>query len=161
MGIANSPDITDYGTSCKAWDEAVCQNASISIVDRGRWCCTSWCFAPASCLAPPKKSTPWLSNVHYRGMVRSLDSCQQEQQSWPNNMPHAACQWSSTSSFNEMGVDVVLDSMYVPSYWLTPGNFGPDQAEDVLLPVMYVVIVVVAIFRASTAISSRSFKQCC
>jgi len=37
----------------------------------------------------------------------------------------------------------VSEDLYVGSNWLTPGNFGPDQADDSMPPAMYFVIVVV------------------
>jgi len=131
----------DYGLTCGAWDRQACvdrlagqlvNGQPVPIKDVAQWCCSSWCFADPTCPTPDDEDMPAaLWNRHYKGLVRSTSPCQQDL---------SACQNYVQNAFNEEGVETAAYS-FIGKMWLTPGNFGPDQAEQKWIPFLWLAIV--------------------
>jgi hypothetical protein len=139
LGIGVIPSTANYGTSCAVWDFADCQKkaASAGVLSPeqiGQWCCSTWCFAKPECHTPEEgKKALW--NRHFKGLVRATTSCAQDAAAV------AQCSAYPDVAFNEPGTDTGPKNEYIGKLYTTPGNFGPDQAEGALIPLMGLVIV--------------------
>lgn len=139
-----------YGTSCAAWDAGLCSNASCPFSSPGRWTCQRWCFAAPGCPAPVldgedasmsnRNQAPDLSvspsSDQYQGLVRSYSACAQDAGEL------AGCTAGVTSPnvpYSESDVDPGDVDYATQHAWLTPGNYGPDQAEDSTILLIYLV----------------------
>mmetsp|Transcript_52582 Transcript_52582/g.118380 ORF Transcript_52582/g.118380 Transcript_52582/m.118380 type:complete len:1132 (-) Transcript_52582:28-3423(-) len=134
-------DSSTYGIECGAWDLATTTCTSYTDADRPKWCCRSWCFAESNCAAGPNQDgTLYLSNVRANVNGQTLVA--------------AATECAQESSFATCGGPDAEASALTPSeksysryfvYKITPGSYGPDQAEGIIIPVLYLAMVILLI----------------
>jgi len=125
-----------YGKSCGAWDLESCKilrDSSGQDDDLPQWCCASWCFADKSCVTPETDKN-FEQNHLYLGAVRAVSEC-------PINLEimKRHCAKGKDEVFPH-GKKVSEDK-FIAQSWLTPGNFGPDQADNALIPLLHFIIV--------------------
>lgn len=123
-----------YGERCGRWDVDWCKSGSVS--KPGKWCCVQWCFADEHC-STADVSPAYEQNMLYQGMVRATTTCATTSEM----LSKANCPWSDDSAPSEKVFKKVTGSDYIGKGYLTPGNFGPDQADNSIIPFMYFLIV--------------------
>jgi len=129
----------DYGTSCAAWDMALCSSQADCPFDNpAKWVCQKWCFVSSHCPTAPNEDSPSMTDTRYKGLVRSYSACEEDSEESDDCEEDFR---SGDSPFNEEGTEEGHEN-FVSTMWLTPGNYGPDQAQGALEPTMYTVCVV-------------------
>lgn len=139
-GQTGPADIPDYGTSCGAWDIDWCVQGHAA--KPGQWCCQAWCYADQNCPAARDTARPSMSNRHYNGLVRATTECEQDA------AVEAMCTgvFASDVLFDEAGVTDSEDGWN--AFWfisVSPGALGPDQCDNVALPILYFCCVVLMV----------------
>lgn len=128
-----------YGTFCSTWDLGMCPTASSCAVQTpGRWLCQSWCFAGPRCSTLPATQPSMTNQPISNALVRAYSTCRQD----------ATVQNQCLLDFRNKSVtfseSIASGSrVFIDSKWLTPGNFGPDQADDALIPALFTICVIV------------------
>jgi len=125
---------SSYGTACAPWDLQWCLGGSLPLNQLGKWCCRSWCFAGPGCEETSFRSR---SNRRYRGMVRASSACEQD-----DRLLRQSCSSLDDVAFDESGVVEIYQHLYIENWYLTPGNFGPGQADHNSILVMHLLCVV-------------------
>lgn len=132
----------NYGKTCDYHDVDLCFatfGKKIPFNEAAKWCCTKWCYASKQCQAP-ESSPAYLRNVHVKGMVRATSPCKQD----PVYV-NAKCAGMADKAYNEADVEKVPANFIDQGIFgkMSPGNYGPDQADGKFLPLMFFVTVVV------------------
>eukprot|EP00435_Cladocopium_sp_Y103_P017400 s5681_g4.t1 len=130
-----------YAATCGTWDYDLCRNQTdCAFNDTGKWICQSWCYAGKYCPKTDTGVSTSMLNVHIHDgssvLVKSYSSCTQDE------TLIAECEAdfrSANTAYSGPDVDTGKDRVWIGHYWLSPGNLGPDEATNVIIPTMYTV----------------------
>lgn len=133
-----------YAATCGTWDYDLCRNQSdCAFNETGKWICQSWCYAGKYCPKTDTGVSASMVNVHIHDgssvLVKSYSSCTQDE------TLIAQCEAdfrSANTAYSGPDVDTGKDRVWIGQHWLSPGNLGPDEATNVIIPTMYTVCVI-------------------
>eukprot|EP00931_Biecheleriopsis_adriatica_P074060 TRINITY_DN4821_c0_g2_i4.p1 TRINITY_DN4821_c0_g2~~TRINITY_DN4821_c0_g2_i4.p1 ORF type:complete len:1096 (-),score=196.66 TRINITY_DN4821_c0_g2_i4:1002-4250(-) len=144
---------TGFAATCGAWDRDLCSNpVNCPYKKPGRWICQKWCYASQYC--PTKKAPdPSMTNVHVKGgLVKAYSACEQDKSILQTC--EARPLLAKPEQYQESDIDVP-PAIWTSSSWMSPGNFGPDEANDALIPTLYTVCVISLCVMTLMAYSSQ------
>lgn len=133
-----------YAATCGTWDYDLCTNQSeCAFTTPGKWLCQSWCYAGKYCPKTDMDVSASMVNQYIQDgsgwVVKSYSSCTQ------NATIIAMCEADFRSGNTAYsGSDLASDegSTWIGTQWMSPGNLGPDEATNVIIPTMYTVCVI-------------------
>eukprot|EP00931_Biecheleriopsis_adriatica_P074385 TRINITY_DN48456_c0_g1_i1.p1 TRINITY_DN48456_c0_g1~~TRINITY_DN48456_c0_g1_i1.p1 ORF type:complete len:1208 (+),score=281.31 TRINITY_DN48456_c0_g1_i1:59-3682(+) len=139
-------DEEGFAKTCFAWDLQSCPseaNCTFNKTKPGRWICQSWCYASEFC--PTRRDGP-LSNVHIRssrrrggGLVKAYSACEQDEdvlKLCDNDFR------SRGDAYDHSDVDATISKDQFMSTFPYPGNCGPDECDNTLIPLLYIACLV-------------------
>jgi len=133
-----------YAATCGTWDYDSCLNESgCAFSSPGKFVCQSWCYAGKWCPKTETDVDASMVNIHISDgndwVVKSYSACAQDE------TLIATCEAdfrSANIAYNHTDVDSDENSVWISTWWLSPGNLGPDEATNVIIPTMYLVCVI-------------------
>ncbi|CAE7336575.1 CBP3 [Symbiodinium sp. CCMP2456] len=151
--IGNSAGV---GASCGAWDMPLCENeTSCAFSTPGKYVCQSWCYTSKYCpridSASPSMRNAYIfdgSNINI--LVKAYSACDQ------NASLTSQCTDFRSADVEYSGADVATNqAVWIGTFWLSPGNTGPDEATSPIVPTMYTVCLIALCVLIVMAYSSQ------
>ncbi|CAE7526662.1 CBP3 [Symbiodinium pilosum] len=141
-----------YAATCGAWDLNDCpESSNCSFDNPGLWVCQSWCYTSKSC--PRIDSVDASVRNAYisdggNTLVKAYSACTQ------NSTLLEKC--NGYPNVEYAGNDTATNqAVWIGTWWLSPGNTGPDEATSALIPTMYTVCLIALCVLVVMAYSSQ------
>eukprot|EP00930_Biecheleria_cincta_P051850 TRINITY_DN3705_c0_g1_i1.p1 TRINITY_DN3705_c0_g1~~TRINITY_DN3705_c0_g1_i1.p1 ORF type:complete len:1050 (-),score=166.78 TRINITY_DN3705_c0_g1_i1:266-3415(-) len=131
-----------FGATCGSWDYDRCPSSTnCSVSKPGQWLCHRWCYAGELCPTTKVGDSAGLNVRMTSGTVKAYSSCQQD------DKLITECKndefRSADISYAESDVLLQGKATFIGTQFLSPGNLGPDESQNALIPVLYLVCVAV------------------